>query len=317
VQIGFAVPQAGSWATPANQVEIAQRAEQLGYASLWTFQRLLYPADTEGPDAARWAPVYRSVLDPVVTLAYVAAHTRRIRLGVAVLNMPWFSPVLLAKQAATLDIVSGGRLDLGLGLGWSRQEYAAAGAPYDRRGARAEEFLRAFRALLTDPVVEVHGEFTEIEAARVDPKPVQAHLPVLLGGSAQPALQRAGRLADGWVSSSGQDLRSMREAVAVVHAAAEAAGRDPAALRIVARGVVRLRPGSRPDRRPLTGSLEEIRSDCADLAAAGVTEMFVDLNFDREIGVVEADPAVSMARAHELLDGLADLAGRAGPSPGA
>ena len=304
--MGFAVPLAGSWATPANQVEVAQRAERLGYASLWTFQRLLFPADREGPDAARWQPVYRSVHDPLITLAYLAAHTSRIRLGVAVLNMPWFAPILLAKQTASLDAVSGGRLDLGLGLGWSKQEYDAAGAPFERRGARAEEFIACLKAIWTEDPVDFSGEFHQISMAHVDPKPVQRpHPPLLLGGSAEPALRRAGRVADGWISSSGQDLAAIGAAIRVVADAAAEAGRDPATLRFISRGVVRLRPGTTGERRPLTGSLEQIRADVAEVAEQGVTELFVDLNFDGEIGVVDADPAASMARAHELLDALA------------
>jgi probable F420-dependent oxidoreductase len=304
--MGFAVPLAGSWATPANQVEVAQRAEQLGYTSLWTFQRLLFPADREGPDAARWQPVYRSVHDPLITLAYLAAHTTRIRLGVAVLNMPWFSPILLAKQTASLDAVSGGRLDLGLGLGWSKQEYDAAGAPFERRGARAEEFVACLKAIWTEDPVDFHGEFHQVAEAHVDPKPVQRpHPPLLLGGSAEPALRRAGRVADGWISSSGQDLAAIGTAIRVVADAAAEAGRDPATLRFISRGVVRLRPEATGERRPLTGSLAQIRADVAEVAAQGVTELFVDLNFDQEIGAVDADPAASMARAHELLDALA------------
>jgi probable F420-dependent oxidoreductase len=304
--MGFAVPLAGSWATPANQVELAQRAEELGYASLWTFQRLLFPTDREGPDAARWQPVYRSVHDPLVTLAYLAAHTTRVRLGVAVLNMPWFSPILLAKQTATLDAVSSGRLDLGLGLGWSKQEYDAAGAPFERRGARAEEFVACLKAIWTEDPVDFSGEFHQVSGAHVDPKPVQRpHPPLLLGGSAEAALRRAGRVADGWISSSGQDLSAIGAAIRVVADAAAEAGRDPATLRFVSRGVVRLRPGTTGKRRPLTGSLEQIRTDVAEVAEQGVTELFVDLNFDGEIGAVDADPAASMARAHELLDALA------------
>src|SRR5687768_7886884 len=101
--MGFGVPVSGSWATPANQVEIARRAEELGYASLWTFQRLLFPADS---DDRRWAPMYRSVADPIVTLAHLAAHTTRIRLGLAVVNLTWYAPVVLAKALTSLDLVS-------------------------------------------------------------------------------------------------------------------------------------------------------------------------------------------------------------------
>jgi probable F420-dependent oxidoreductase len=303
MQIGFAAPVAGSWATPENQVRVAQRAEELGYASLWTFQRLLYPAQPEEP---RWVPAYRLVHDPLVTLAFLAGQTTRIRLGVAVLDMPYFSPALLAKQTATLDVVSGGRLDVGLGLGWSREEYAASGTPYARRGRRAEEFLAVLRQLWTEPVVDFRGEFYTVPPSTADPKPVQQpHPPVLLGGTANAALRRAGRLADGWVSGSGHDLTHMSASLDIVRTAAQEAGRDPAALRFVSRGVVRVRRVSPADRRPLTGTVEQIREDIEMLHNLGIQELFVDLNFDPEIGSPDADPAASLVRAEEALEAFA------------
>jgi probable F420-dependent oxidoreductase len=307
VRIGFAVPLAGSWATPDAQVELARKAEALGYASLWTFQRLLYPADPERSDEPRrWPPVYRSVHDPLITLAFLAGHTTRARLGVAVINMPWFSPLLLAKQGATLDAVSRGRLDLGLGLGWAREEYEATGAPFDRRGRRAEEFVGALKALWTQDVVDYGGEFHDLRHALVEPKPVQRpHPPILLGGTADPALRRAGRIADGWISSSGHDLTTIGQSIAIVASAAREAGRDPSALRYVCRGVVRVRPAGAESRRPLSGSYDEIRADLADLAAQGVSEVFLDLNFDSQVGRPDADPDASVRRAHQMLDELA------------
>ncbi|MEV4258176.1 TIGR03619 family F420-dependent LLM class oxidoreductase, partial [Spirillospora sp. NPDC049652] len=192
MRIGFAVPVSGAWATPANQAEVARRAEELGYHSLWTLQRLLNPADS--PDLT-----YRDVPDPLVTLAYLAGLTRRIRLGVAVVNMPFVAPPLLAKQAATLDHVCGGRLDLGLGSGWMPAEFAATGTPMARRGARAEEFLAVLRTLWTDEVSEFHGEFYDFPPVVMEPKPVQKPgPPVLLGGAADAAVRRAGRLGAGW-----------------------------------------------------------------------------------------------------------------------
>lgn len=297
--IGFAVPMSGSWATPANQVRIAQRAEELGYHSLWTLQRLLNPADSTDM-------TYRNVPDPLITLSYLAAHTSRVRLGVAVLNMPFFPPPLLAKQAVSLDHVSGGRLDLGLGLGWMREEFTAVGVPYERRGARAEEFLAVLEELWTSEVPEFHGEFYELPPVRFDPKPLQKpRPPILLGGTSEPALRRAGRLSDGWISSSRADLHRIGQSIEIVREAARAAGRDPGALRFVCRGVVRVRPQAGPDRRPLTGTLEEIRSDFGALEAQGVTELFVDLNFDPEIGHPDADPGESMRRAEDALVALA------------
>lgn len=310
MKLGVGVPVSGSWATPGTMRLVARRAEELGYASLWTFQRLLYPADVSA-DPARWPPVYRSVHDPLVTLAYLAGQTSTIRLGVAVLNMPFYSPLLLAKQATTLDVVSGGRLDLGLGIGWSELEYAATRAPTDQRGARADEFLTTLHAIWASDVVEVQGRFWQLSGVRVEPRPLQQPRPgLLLGGHAPAALRRAGRLADGWVSSSGQDLAALPPAIETVRQGAAEAGKDPAGTRIVVRGVARLRPGGAAARRPLSGSYDEIRADLDVLRGHGVTETFLDLNFDRTIGAVDADPEDSARRALELLEALAPSGGR-------
>jgi probable F420-dependent oxidoreductase len=295
VKIGFALPVSGSWATPENVGHIARRAEELGYHELWTFQRLLSQPD--------WAPVYHHVLDPLTTLAYAAAVTDRVRLGVAVVNLPFVTPVLLAKQAATLDVLSRGRLDLGLGLGWSDEEYAASGASMLHQGRRADEFIAAVRTLWTDETVVHDGEFYRVPASRAQPKPVQpAGPPILLGGSSPGALARAGRLADGWISSSRSDLAVIGDSVAAVKRAAQEAGRDPASLRFVCRGVVKVRTD---ERAPLTGTLDQIAGDVAALGEQGITELFVDLNFDPEIGSPQADPQASLSRADLVLTALA------------
>ncbi|GAA3166817.1 TIGR03619 family F420-dependent LLM class oxidoreductase [Nonomuraea roseoviolacea subsp. carminata] len=297
MRIGFAVPQSGAWATPANMRRVAARAEELGYAELWTFQRVLYPVGHP------MGPVYRSVHDPVVTLSYLAGVTGTIRLGVAVVNA-YVQPVVLAKQLASLQIVSGGRLTAGLGLGWLREEFEAAGVGFERRGRRVEEFTRLLRAALTEDVIDHSGEFYRVPPSHLDPRPEHAP-PILLGGAAEPALRRAGRLADGWISSSREDLAGIAPRVAAVKDAAREAGRDPGALRIVCRGVTRVRPAGAEegDRPPLSGTYEEIRRDVDDLGARGVTEVFHDLNFDPEI--VTAEPEEAMRRAEEALEALA------------
>src|SRR6202046_2225881 len=167
MKIGFGAPVSGAWATPENLASFAARAEQAGYASLWSFQRLLVPEGSGMDD------VYQSVLDPMAALSYAAAGTSTIRLGVAVVNLPFVSPAYLAKQAATVDVLSGGRLDLGLGIGWMPEEFAATGASMARRGARAEEYLAVLRTLWADEVSSHSGEFYTIPAGRQDPKPVQ------------------------------------------------------------------------------------------------------------------------------------------------
>ena len=298
---GFALPVSGSWATPANCVRIARRAEALGYASLWAFQRLLSPM--AAGDLPALDPQYRSVLDPLAVLAYVAGHTTTARLGVAVVNMPYYAPIVLAKVLTTLDHVSGGRLDAGLGIGWLGPELEAVGMTPARRGARAEDYLRCLQAIWTDDIVDFRGDFYRVPRGRVDPKPVQRpHPPVLLGGGADAALRRAGRMADGWISSSRADLAGIGTPIATVRGGATEAGRDPDGLRFICRGVVKVRRG---ERAPLVGTLDEIRSDLTELAAKGVTETFIDLNFDPEIGSPDADAGESMRRAEEVLEALA------------
>jgi probable F420-dependent oxidoreductase len=306
--IGFGLPVSGAWASADNVARFAARAEELGYHSLWTFQRLLVGVDQE------LDPVYRSVLDPLVSLAYAAARTTRVRLGVAVVNAPFVSPTYLAKQAATLDVLSGGRLDLGLGIGWSPVELAATGASAAGRGAQAEEFLAVLHALWADGVSSFDGRFYTVPASRMDPKPVQRPgPPVLLGGSAPAALRRAGRAAAGWISRSGADLTRIGEDIAVVRDAARAAGRDPDGVRIVCRGVLHLDEAARPTgggaaRRPLSGSYDDIRADADRLAGQGVTELFYDLNWDPLVGSPSADPRGATQRAEEIMTALAPAA---------
>jgi probable F420-dependent oxidoreductase len=302
MKIGFGAPVSGAWATPENLATFAGRAEQAGYDSLWAFQRLLVPVGSS------MEPVYHSVLDPMVALGYAAAHTSRIRLGVAVVNLPFVSPSVLAKQAATLDVLSAGRLDLGLGIGWMPEEFEAAGATMARRGARAAEYIAVLHALWADGVTEFSGEFYSVPAGRADPNPVQpGGPPVLLGGVVPAALERAGRVADGWVTSSRTNLSKIAEGVGVVKAAAREAGRDPEAVRIVCRGVVRAgEEATGPDgnRLLLSGSYDQIRADTGWLAEQGVTEVFYDLNWDPQIGSPTVDPVAATQRAAELLDAL-------------
>jgi probable F420-dependent oxidoreductase len=304
MDIGFGAPVSGAWATPENLAAFATAAEAAGYHSLWSFQRLLVPA------GSRMDPVYQSVLDPMAALAFAAAVTSRIRLGVAVINLPFVSPGYLAKQAASLDVLSGGRHDLGLGIGWMPEEFTLAGADMPHRGARATEYVHTLRALWAGTVSStVTGAFYEVPAGTQLPKPVQpGGPPVLLGGMARPALQRIGRIADGWVTSSRTDLSTISTLIGVVRESAEAAGRDPAALRYVVRGVVRAgAPVTAADgqRLLLSGDYDQIRADAAWLGEQGVTEVFYDLNWDAEVGSPDAAPEAAAERAQEILRELA------------
>jgi probable F420-dependent oxidoreductase len=303
VDLGFALPTAGAWATPENIVTIARAADQRGYRTLWNYQRVLFPTDSD------MAAVYRSVLDPLIVLGYAAAVTDRARLGVAVVNGPFYAPALLAKQFAAIDVLSHGRLEAGIGLGWLPEEHTATGVPMQRRGRRFDEWLACLDVLLTKDPASFDGEYYSVPSSHLAPLPVQKpRPPILLGGTAEAALRRAGARADGWISSSRASVDAVAASIPIVRGAAEEAGKAPESVRCVVRGVTAFRPDGETGagRPPLRGSLEQIRADLDRFAACGVDEVFLDLNFDSElVGNPDADPIRAMEMATTVLDAMA------------
>jgi len=301
MRIGFAAPVSGAWSTPENAVHVARAAEQSGYDSLWTYQRVLGVPDNSRGEANR------SVHDPLVTLSFLAARTTRIRLGVAVLVMPLHAPAVLAKQLTTLDVLSGGRLDVGLGNGSMSEEYTAAGVSPTGLGQRADDFLACLHALWSGQApVEHDGAFYRVPPAVFAPGPIQKpHPPLLLGGSSAAALRRAGRLCDGWIASSRATPDAVRAAISVVRDSAEEAGRDADALRFVCRAPVRIRSRTGAERPLFTGTTDQVRSDMAALADTGLTEIFVDPNFDPEFGSPDAPAVEVIDRVDHMLRELA------------
>lgn len=299
--LGFGLPVSGPWATRETVVLVARRAEELGYASLWAYQRILSPAD------GRLGPAHRSVLDPVVALALAAGHTEGIGLGTATVCAPFTSPAQLASTMASLDVLSGGRLTVGVGMGWLPEEYVAAGIPMERRGARFEEYLHCLRVLWTQRPAEFSGEFYTVPSSFLSPAPVQRpHPPVLVGASAEPALRRAGRLAQGWIASSGQDPRTISRSVETVREGAVQAGRDPHTLRILVRVVPELWDhDAGPKRRPFQGSRAQILADLERLAVDGATEVLLDLNLSPRVGGRSDHPQEALAHAERVLEEFA------------
>jgi probable F420-dependent oxidoreductase len=253
------------------------------------FQRLLYalePKNEYPPVPGKvWPKAFERVFDPIVTLAYVAAATTRIRLGTSVLIMPYYAPVVLAKQLATLDVLSGGRLNVGLGIGWSEDEYDAVGVPFKARGRRANEFLSCLNTIWTQDVVEFHGEFYRLPRCRVEPKPVQKpRPPITIGGYGSAVVKRAVELGDGF-SGGNMPMSAVAPLVREVRDAASAFGKDQNALHIVSRGSYRVHDTAQgKDRRPLWGTIDEIREDIGRYADAGLTELFLEANFTAEAG---------------------------------
>ena len=220
----------------ATSLEICRRAEAAGFESLWGGEHVILPdaiASKYPYTADGKIPVEPDthIPDPLIWLAFAAAATTNMKLGTCILIVPQRNPLILAKELATLDNLSGGRVELGLGVGWMKEEFEALGVPWERRGARNDEYIHAMRALWAGPHAEYHGEFVDFEPATCSPRPVNGNIPVIVGGDSEAAVQRAGRLADGYFPVEG-DAEKLGALIKRVRNAAEAAGRDPSEIEI-------------------------------------------------------------------------------------
>ncbi|MFI9504031.1 TIGR03619 family F420-dependent LLM class oxidoreductase [Nocardia sp. NPDC052566] len=278
MRIGLALPQYGVFASTQAIIAAAMFAEEEGLDSLWVGDRLLVPTQprVESPGGAMKGA--ERFLDPLTVLTVAAGVTERVRLGTNTLNAPLQPPMLLARTLASLDQVSAGRLDVGLGLGWSPDEYEAVGVPWRGRGARLEETLDILESAWTDEAIEHRGALWTVPRARIDLKPAQhPRPPILLGGFVPATLERVGRRADGWLAGPvpAPALASMWN---TVRRTAEKANRDPAALRLVVRVNPKEQHGNADAAQvPRHGTVTQIASYLADTAAVGATEVVLDL----------------------------------------
>ena len=284
MKIGVAVPNIGPVAMPEAVKTVAQKAEALGYNSLWTVERLLWPVSPKLPYPVTLdgslPEEYKYTLDPLDTLTFAAAHTSKIRLGTSVLDMPYYNPVTLARRLATIDILSKGRLNVGLGLGWSPDEMEATGADMKVRGARADEFIQVLKTIWTTDPAEYHGKFFSLPKSHISAKPVQKpHPPIYIAAFAPAALKRVATMADGW-NPTGLPLEAMAQMFGAIRQMAEAAGRNPAELKMIVRGNLVERPKPvENDRAIFVGSVEQIREDIAACEKIGADEVFLELGF--------------------------------------
>jgi probable F420-dependent oxidoreductase len=284
MRVGFAVGNVGPIGTAENVLRIAQRAEALRYDTLWAVERLLWPLKPQTPypvtpDGSLPAE-YKHVLDPLETLTFVAAHTRGIGLGTSVLDIPYYNPVMLARRLSTLDVLSGGRVRLGLGLGWSKDEHDAVGAEMTNRGAKADEFLAVLKAIWTTDPSEFRGRYYKLPASHIHPKPVQQpHPPIYLAAFAPGALNRIARLADGW-NAVAIPVAGMKPMFDEVRTMARAAGRDPSRLQLIVRANVEIHDQPRAaDGMIFTGTLAQIKADVEACRALGAHEVHFDPTF--------------------------------------
>lgn len=217
-------------------LDICRAAEAAGFESVWAGEHVILPTTIESrypytKDGKIPAEPETPIPDPLIWLAFAAAAAPTLRLGTCILILPQRNPVVLAKELATLDRISGGRVELGIGIGWMREEFDAIGVPWERRGVRNDEYVAAMRALWAGPHAEFHGEFVNFPPVTCSPRPVQASIPVLVGGDSEAAISRAVRIADGYFPGEG-DTERLRGLVARVRIAAEKADRDPDSIEI-------------------------------------------------------------------------------------
>jgi probable F420-dependent oxidoreductase len=283
MRVGLHALGIGSGATRTVIDAVAAAAEQLGFATLWSGEHVVmvdrsvsrYPYADDGQIAV---PATADWIDPLIGLSFAAAATSTIGLATGVLLLPEHNPVLVAKQAATLDSLCGGRLTLGIGVGWSREEFDALGVPFERRAARTAEYVAAMRTLWRDDVAFFEGEFVRFDAVRVNPKPVTGRrIPIVVGGNSNAALRRAVTWGDGWYGFNLDGVEEVSERIDSLRGLCDETGRDRAELQLAV-------------------SLRDLRvDDLRPLAELGVSELVV----------VEAPPE-DAATAGDWVSALAD-----------
>lgn len=278
MKFGLRYCNTGRYVDPAMAVELAQAGEEAGFESLWTIEHTVipggyasaYPYSDDGKIAGGNNQI--PLPDPVIWMSYVAAATTRIKLATGILILPQHNPVVLAKQIGTLDHMSGGRIMLGIGVGWLKEEFDALGVPFERRGRRADEYVAAMRELWKAEKPSFQGEFVSFKEAYCLPQPVNKHVPIVVGGDSTFAARRAGRLGDGYFPARGVPT----ELFDLARRTAEEHGRDPDALEF-------------------TVSMPDDPQSLPMLAAQGVTRVLVPVTPMAGLPAMVASPEDALA----------------------
>ena len=292
MRFGFYLPTRGATSTPDALGALVQHAEAVGFSSTMIGDHVVFPTTVNSVypyTASGVFPGGGDALDMFALMTYVGARTTRMRVVSSVLIVPQRNPLVTAKTIATIDVLTGGRVTVGIGVGWMREEFEALGVHwYDRRGAVTDEFLRIFKQVWTTPESSFTGEFYSFKNLRCLPLPVQKpHPPIWVGGSSKPALRRAARFGDGWhpvganpgVPLPPGELVVMRDELFRM---AEAQGRDPKSITIsykvpVSDPTLLTYYAKGAKRPPFQGSPEQVVEDIAVFARLGVTEVIFDV----------------------------------------
>jgi probable F420-dependent oxidoreductase len=300
VRYGFYLPTRGGCATAEALEAIVQRGEALGFHSVMIADHVVFPTSIDSKYPYTVSGVFPGggdALEQLALMAFVAGRTRTLRLVTSVMILPYRNPVLTAKMLATIDVLSRGRVTVGVGVGWLREEFEALEAPdFERRGAASDEYLRIFKTLWTQDPASFAGEFYRFEALRCLPQPVQKpHPPIWIGGHSPPALRRVARHGDGWhpvganpaVPLRPAELRASLDQLARM---TEAEGRDPSKLTISFKAPVydvSVTTLTGSERRPFSGTAQQIADDIGAYEKVGVSELVFDFRSERLADALE------------------------------
>ena len=289
MRYGFYLPTRGGCATPEALETIVQRGEALGFHSVMIADHVVFPtaiASKYPYTVSGEFPGGGDALEQLTLMAFVAGRTRRLRLVTSVMILPYRNPVLTAKMLATIDVLSSGRLTVGVGVGWLREEFEALEAPdFERRGAASDEYLRIFKTLWSESPASFAGEFYRFTDLRCLPRPVQQpHPPIWIGGHSTPALRRVARHGDGWHpvgANAAVPLRpaELRVSLHQLFRMTEAEGRDPSALTISFKAPVYDVSATTlggAERRPFSGTPQQVADDIGTYEKLGVSELVFD-----------------------------------------
>lgn len=261
MKFGLRYCNTGPYVDAAKAVELVQAGEAAGFESAWTVEHTVVPANYSSPYPysadGKMAGGQDDIPlpDPLMWMAFMSGVTSKIKFGTGILILPQHNPVITAKQVATLDFMSGGRVLLGIGVGWMREEFDAIGAPFDDRGARTDEYVAVMRELWTADKPTFHGQFVNFDETYCRPQPAQDSVPIIVGGDTKFAARRAGRLGDGYFPARG----APQELLDLARKTAEENDRDPDAIEITTQ---------------LPDDLDEIPK----LAARGVSRILVPVS---------------------------------------
>ena len=294
MKFGVTVPNYRRLASPDNLVKVARRSEELGFDSLWVTDHVVVPEAYREMFGA-------TVFDPLSVMAFLAAHTQRVQIGTAVLVIPYRNPIVVAKQLATIDNLSGGRVVFGTGAGWAREEFDALGVAYAERGPMTDEYLRVILELWTSDRPHFEGHYVRFDAVHAEPRPLQQpHPPILVGGYGKRAIRRAVALGQGWLPD-GMSLPDLEQAIGFMRQTAADLGRDPASLSVALRtGMYLTSVGSNapaktatpweqssqfsaePERLPFRGSVEQVIVDIREAERIGVDHLIFESPVQRD-----------------------------------